>query len=77
MATNLSFQEAGEKAVLSTLWETSATGDTVKFMESFYQRFLTGMPAQQALQATQEEFIQTEDYNNPYFWAGFTITGVE
>jgi CHAT domain-containing protein len=73
---NRAFQEAGAKAVLSTLWSVDDEG-TNKFMQSFYRRFLQGMPAQQALQETQSEFIHSEKWRHPFFWATFVMTGVE
>jgi len=73
---NRAFQEVGAKAVLSTLWEIDDNG-TQAFMQAFYQRFLHGTPAQQALQATQEQFRQDPRYNAPYYWAGFVVTGKE
>ncbi len=73
---NRAFQEAGAKSVLSTLWNISDYG-TQKFMEKFYQYYLTGTPAQQALQKTQQEFIQNPNFKHPYYWAGFVMTGIE
>jgi len=73
---NRAFQEAGAKAVLSTLWSVDDEG-TNQFMQRFYRRFLQGMPAQQALQDTQTEFIHSTEWNQPFFWATFVMTGVE
>jgi len=73
---NRAFQEAGAKAVLSTLWQVHDEG-TQKFMQAFYQRFLDGTPAQQAIQETQNEFIHDKDYSSPYYWAGFVMMGKE
>ena len=73
---NRAFQEAGAKAVLSTLWEVDDAG-TSQFMQSFYARFLSGKPAQLALQETQAEFIQDKRYSNPLYWAGFVMIGKE
>jgi CHAT domain-containing protein/Tfp pilus assembly protein PilF len=69
---NRAFQEAGAKAVLSTLWSVDDQA-TEKFMQAFYNRFLDGKPAQQAIQETQDEFIKDEKYNNPFYWAGFVM----
>lgn len=73
---NRAFQEAGAKAVLSTLWsvDDEATGE---FMQKFYDRFLNGKPAQQAIQETQNEFMKHEKYSNPFYWAGFVMMGKE
>jgi len=76
---NRAFQEAGAKAVLSTLWKVDDEA-TSEFMQNFYNRFLEGIPAQQAIQATQAtqlEFMQNEKYYDPFYWAGFVMTGKE
>lgn len=79
---NRAFQEAGAKAVLSTLWDVDdeATG---LFMQKFYARFLSNKSVQQAFQETQQDFIQDKNCklsegakcSNPVFWAGFVMTG--
>ena len=73
---NRAFQEAGAKAVLSTLWSVDDQA-TEKFMQAFYNRFLDGKPAQQAIQETQDEFMKDEKYRNPFYWAGFVMMGKE
>jgi CHAT domain-containing protein/Tfp pilus assembly protein PilF len=73
---NRAFQEAGAKAVLSTLWEVDDKA-TEKFMQAFYNRFLDGKPAQQAIQETQNDFMKDKQFSDPYFWAGFVMMGKE
>jgi CHAT domain-containing protein len=46
-----------------------------EFIQRFYTRFLEGKPAQTAIQETQHEFMQDKKYSNPYYWAGFVMTG--
>ena len=72
---NRAFQEAGAKAVLSTLWSISDEG-TNQFMQQFYQRFLNNKSAQQALRDTQEEFKNSEQWHDPFYWAAFVVTGL-
>ena len=72
---NRAFQEAGAKAVLSTLWSISDQGTNL-FMQKFYQRFLNNQSAQQALRETQEEFKNSEQWQDPFFWAAFVMTGL-
>ncbi len=72
---NRAFQEAGAKAVLSTLWKISDEGTNL-FMQKFYQRFLNQQSAQQALRETQEEFKNDKQWNDPFFWAAFVVTGM-
>ncbi len=71
---NRAFQEAGAKAVLSTLWVVDDKA-TAEFMQKFYDRFLDGKPAQQAIQETQNEFMHHEKYSHPFYWAGFVMMG--
>jgi len=73
---NRAFQEAGAKAVLSTLWKVSDVA-TAEFMQKFYERFLDGKPAQQAIQETQNEFMRDEKHSDPFYWAGFVMMGKE
>ncbi len=68
------FQEAGAQAVLSTLWSISDEG-TQHFMKLFYQRFIDGLPPQQALRDTQLEFINSAQWGHPFFWAPFVMVG--
>jgi CHAT domain-containing protein len=44
-------------------------------MERFYQRFLSGMSAQQALRETQDEFMKSEQWSHPFYWAPFVMVG--
>lgn len=69
-----SFQEAGAKAVLSTLWSIDDEG-TMVFMEKFYDNYLAGSSPQIALRQTKREFIQSKEWNNPYYWAPFVMVG--
>ncbi len=66
------FQEAGAESVVSTLWAISDEG-TRHFMDRFYERFLDGVPAQPALRATQLEFVASERWSHPYYWAPFVM----
>ena len=71
---NRAFQEAGAKAVLSTLWSISDEG-TNHFMQKFYHRFLNNQPAQQALQETQDELKNSKKWQDPFYWAPFVMMG--
>jgi len=71
-----SFQEAGAKAVLSSLWSISDEA-TEFFMNDFYKRYLNGVSPQKALQQTQVEFINSKKWKHPFYWAAFTMTGKE
>jgi CHAT domain-containing protein len=71
---NRSFQEAGAKMVLSTLWSVADEATGI-FMTKFYDRFLDGKSAQKAIQETQNEFRHDKKYSHPFYWAGFVVTG--
>ncbi len=66
------FLQAGSRAVLFTLWKISDRA-TVVFMEKFYQHFLNGTAAQEALRQTQLEMLLDPTWNDPLFWAGFAL----
>jgi CHAT domain-containing protein/tetratricopeptide (TPR) repeat protein len=72
---NRAFQEAGAKAVLSTLWSV-ADEQTKLFMQEFYTLVLNGDSPQQALQKTQLKFINDKNTQDPFFWAAFTVVGI-
>lgn len=71
---NRSFQEAGARMVLSTLWSVADEATGI-FMRKFYDRFLDGKSAQKAIQETQNEFRHDKKYSHPFYWAGFVVTG--
>ena len=52
-----SFEEAGARAVLSTMWEAPDRA-TQKFMSKFYQYYFDKVPPQLALRAVQLTFLQ-------------------
>ncbi len=68
-------QRQGAKAVLATLWRV-ADESTARFMENFYQlrqeRRLTKVGA---LQQAQLEFIRSDRFGHPFFWAPFILMG--
>jgi len=70
------FQEAGAKAVLSTLWPASDAA-TVQLMKKFYRRYLDKVAPQVALHHTQLETIYQGKYAHPYYWANFVMVGID
>jgi CHAT domain-containing protein/Tfp pilus assembly protein PilF len=72
---NRAFQEAGAKAVLSTLWSV-ADEQTKLFMQDFYDLVLKGNSPQRALQKTQLKFLHNKNTQHPFFWAAFTVVGI-
>jgi CHAT domain-containing protein len=73
---NRAFQEAGAKAVLSTLWRVDSKKTPV-FMQHFYTQLLNDIPPQQALRDTQKDyFLKNKGFSDPYYWAGFSMVGL-
>lgn len=68
------FLHAGSPAVMATLWSVDDEASAI-LIEGFYQRFLRGLPAAEALHGAQLELRQDTRYAAPYFWAGYTLTG--
>lgn len=68
------FQEAGTKAVMSSLWPASDKG-TLYLMEKFYRHYLNNVSPQASLRATQLECIAENKYAHPYYWANFVMVG--
>jgi CHAT domain-containing protein len=66
--------EAGALSVMATLWPIDDIG-TREFMLAFYRRFAAGSSPHDALRATQQEFIASREWSNPYFWAPFVLSG--
>lgn len=67
------FQEAGVKNVLNSLWPVSDEG-TRFLMVKFYEQFLAGRTAREALRAAQIAMLDS-DWNHPYYWAAFVMVG--
>ena len=63
-------------SVLSTLWEIS-DADTKEFMSNFYPLIIAGNNSQASLRKIQREFISSDDWNHPYYWAPFVMVGKE
>jgi CHAT domain-containing protein len=66
------FQTAGAKSVIMTLWKVDdqATRD---FMISFYQEWSTSGNIKNAFRNAQ--LSTKEKYQEPYYWAAFTLVG--
>jgi hypothetical protein len=63
---------AGARALLTTLWSVDDAA-TRRFMERFYELYLDGMPARQALRTVQREFQSREHDSHPVYWAPFHL----
>ncbi|MBF0212110.1 MAG: CHAT domain-containing protein, partial [Magnetococcales bacterium] len=68
------FQEAGVKAVISSLWEVSDAG-TQALMTSLYARLGEGMNAHRALRESQLDLLESDAWKHPYIWSAFMMVG--
>ena len=64
------FKQAGVKSILATMWNVNDQS-TARFMELFYQRWLSGMPMQQSFNEAVKDL--RKEYPSPYFWAPFVL----
>jgi CHAT domain-containing protein len=74
VALSRAFMYAGASMVIASLWsvDDEATQD---LMISFYTHLRRGMDEAAALRAAQAD--TRVKYPNPYFWAGFVLTGYQ
>lgn len=68
------FKQAGVKSILATLWNVNDKS-TARFMELFYQRWLSGTPMQQSLHEAVTEL--RKEYPSPFYWAPFVLMDAE
>lgn len=67
------FKRAGVKNLLVSLWSIPDNA-TQELMTRFYQNCLEkDMSMRDALKAAQQWMSTQENYNNPYYWAGFVL----
>ena len=64
---------AGARNVISTLWRIRDAGGAV-FAGRFYSH-LQGESVSSALAAAQRESIADPAYSNPFYWAGYVLSG--
>jgi CHAT domain-containing protein len=63
---------AGSRSVIASLWSVDDEA-TRPLMVAFYRHLREGQSKADALRAAQTELRQK--YPNPYYWAGFVLTG--
>lgn len=70
------FLIAGAEQVISTLWKID-DARTAAFMAAFYSHLIEGgQDPARALAAAQRAMRGEQATAHPYFWAGFTVTGL-
>lgn len=68
------FLSAGSPAVVSTLWSVNDAATAVLMME-FYRHLLDGASTADALRQAQLGLLRDSAYQDPYYWAAFSLTG--
>jgi len=66
---------AGNKNTLMTLWKV-LDDSTAEFSERFFTKLKRGMDQVEALTETKREFLQSDKYKRPLFWAPFVLYGI-
>ncbi len=68
---NRGFFYAGARSIVSSLWVVS-DASTEKLMKAFYSHLKTSNKAQALRQAQLET---AADYNHPFYWSAFQLSG--
>jgi len=68
------FLYAGADHVMATLWPVEDQA-TAGLMERFYTELAAGRPEAEALAATQRAALRNSATADPFYWAGFTLSG--
>lgn len=66
------FKEAGVRTMLMTLWSVNDRA-TAEFMKRFYTYYLSGKTKHESLELARKDLMQSEDYNEPLYWAPFIM----
>lgn len=68
------FLRAGAGKVLASLWRVNDPAAPV-LMDELYQGLLRGLPPEAALRQAQLKLAAHPKWRQPYYWAGFVLTG--
>jgi CHAT domain-containing protein len=68
------FMFAGAPTVVASLWNVDDAA-TALLMERFYSHLKAGLGKSAALRQAQLDLIQEAAYSEPYYWAGFVLSG--
>jgi len=69
-----SFFSANARSVMATYWESSNSGESEMFMESFYGSGRTNSIST-ALNTAQNNLMALKDTSHPFYWGGFFVVG--
>lgn len=70
-----SFLVAGVPVVVASLWAVDSDATSQLMIEVHRLRQHEHVSTTEALMRAQQRLISTENYRNPYYWAGFTVIG--
>lgn len=68
------FLYAGSPGVISTLWDADDVA-AERLMTTFYRRWKAGHSVAEALRGAQLALLRDECTSDPYYWAGYSLTG--
>ncbi|NEO24793.1 CHAT domain-containing protein, partial [Moorena sp. SIO4A5] len=63
------------RSTIASLWYVDDLA-TAELMTRFYQKLATGQVTKaEALRLAQQELLQSEQFNHPYYWSAFILLG--
>jgi CHAT domain-containing protein len=74
MSLRRPFRIAGAQTVLASHWPVNDKA-TSQLMTDFIRRWRSGEPRAKAWREAQLSLLHSNEFQNPYFWAAFTLTG--
>jgi CHAT domain-containing protein len=74
MSLRRAFRIAGAQTVLASHWKVSDKA-TRQLMTEFIRRWRSGEPRAKAWREAQLSLLHSNEFQNPFFWAAFTLTG--
>src|ERR1035441_9201372 len=74
MSLRRAFRIAGAQTVLASHWKVSDKA-TSQLMTEFIRRWRSGEPRAKGWREAQLSLLHSNEFQNPYFWAAFTLTG--
>jgi len=74
MSLRRAFRIAGAQTVLASHWKVNDAA-TSRLMTEFIKRWHSGEGRAEAWRESQLSLLHSDEFQNPYFWAAFTLTG--
>jgi CHAT domain-containing protein len=66
--------QAGSRSALASVWQVN-DASTVALMKAFYTDYRSGESKSEALRSAQLSLLGTPQFQDPYYWAAFTLIG--